>query len=419
MFDNSETVEPSSSFNLALPDGHLVTANQAVERVSAVPENRCRLTGHIARRKAPARHTTFWDTDVPGFGLRCRASGTKTWIVKYRERRMMRVRTLGSPQTVKVEAARREARRVLAEALLAGLPTRPVATAADAMTFAAFAPEFLACSARHWKPATLVRNRRAIERDLIPFFGEMRLSEIERTDIARWRDSMASRSGNFNRAVPVLSALMNEAEVFGHRRRGSNPCRGIARYKRKQPQRYLSPAEYRALGAAIKNAEGEMPRAVPIIRLLIYTGARLSEIATLNWEWVKPPRLFLPDSKTGPKVIYLNAPARAVLAKLDTGQGKGLVFPAPRDPAKSFDPTSHWHQLRARAGLADVRLHDLRHSFASMAIRDGISLTLIGRLLGHALPETTERYAHLADDTVLEAAQRVSGAIAAKLGLVA
>ncbi len=332
---------------------------------------------------------------------------------------MMRVRTLGSPQTVKVEAARREARRVLAEALLAGLPTRPVATAADAMTFAAFAPEFLACSARHWKPATLVRNRRAIERDLIPFFGEMRLSEIERTDIARWRDSMASRSGNFNRAVPVLSALMNEAEVFGHRRRGSNPCRGIARYKRKQPQRYLSPAEYRALGAAIKNAEGEMPRAVPIIRLLIYTGARLSEIATLNWEWVKPPRLFLPDSKTGPKVIYLNAPARAVLAKLDTGQGKGLVFPAPRDPAKSFDPTSHWHQLRARAGLADVRLHDLRHSFASMAIRDGISLTLIGRLLGHALPETTERYAHLADDTVLEAAQRVSGAIAAKLGLVA
>lgn len=219
--------------------------------------------------------------------------------------------------------------------------------------------------------------------------------------------------------MTLLSIVMQEAEAFGYRQHASNPCRGIARYKRKKMERFLSMAEYRALGNVLRGAEGEMPQAVALLRLLIATGARVGEITGLRWEWVKESRIFLPDSKTGAKVLYLNAPARAVLDGLRTENREGLVFPSPHNPTKPIKIASEWQDIRQRAGLGDLRLHDLRHSFASLAIRNGISLTIISRLLGHALPETTERYAHLADDSISEAADRVCSVLAQRLGVAA
>lgn len=162
-----------------------------------------------------------------------------------------------------------------------------------------------------------------------------------------------------------------------------------------------------------------MPQSAALLRLLIATGARVGEITGLRWEWVKEARIFLPDSKTGAKVIYLNAPASAVLEGLRKDNRQGLAFPSPRNPDKPINITPDWHVIRQRAGLGDLRLHDLRHSFASLAIRNGISLTIISRLLGHAVPETTERYAHLADDSISEAADRVSSFLAQGLGVAA
>jgi integrase len=159
--------------------------------------------------------------------------------------------------------------------------------------------------------------------------------------------------------------------------------------------------------------DARYPTEVAAIRMLLFSGARRDEIETLEWHWVKPDRLALPDSKTGPKIVYLNAPAREVLAGLTVQPGTHLVF-----PDRSLRPLrldNFWARFRRECALPDVRLHELRHSFASTAIMHGVPLATIGRLLGHALPETTARYAHLADDSIADAAQRVSGSLAARL----
>lgn len=372
----------------------------------------------MVRLKPPKVDTILWDTIVPGFGLRCLTNGSKSWVVRYRDRGTRRMKTLGRPPELDVKAARRTARAIVAAAQLDGLPLPEDVLSHDQVLFGAVADELMGALGRSWKPSTLLRNQHALRRELLPAFGEMPVRTIVKSDIVRWRDSLASRPYAFNRALPVLSMLMQEAERFGYRKPSSNPCLLMPRYASRKMERFLSHREYRSLAAVLKDAEGDMPQAVAIIRLLIYTGARSGEITGLRWEWIKPPRIFLPDSKTGAKVILLNAPARAVLERV--GQGtqvrEGLVFPN-HTGIKPFAIQAHWTELRARAGLRDLRLHDLRHSFASVAIREGISLVQIGRMLGHALPETTERYAHLADDDVAKAAERVSSAIARGLGL--
>ena len=154
-----------------------------------------------------------------------------------------------------------------------------------------------------------------------------------------------------------------------------------------------------------------------MIRLLLLTGARVSEILTLRWEAIQPPRLQLPDSKTGPKFIYLGANATAILQGLERREGCPWVFPAGRGegPLSSIYP--QWAKIRRAAAIPDVRIHDLRHSYASVAINRGMSLLLIGRLLDHAQPETTARYAHLEDRSIADAAMRVSQSLGQALGV--
>jgi len=378
-----------------------------------------RLTGHQARRKAPKKDLLLWDSEVPGFGLRLLSSGGKSWIVRYRDRLVRRYVTIGHPPDMTVMMARRIARQQIADIRLRGLPLPPPRAKAEGATFSQVADELLVSVARRWKPVTTAGAEADLRRRLLPFFGEIAIASIVRADINRWRDSFALRGGSFNSTLPILSALMQEAEAFGYRPHGSNPCRGVARYKRKKMERFLSVVEYRRLAAILEAAEKDMPVAVPLVWLLIFTGARVGEIAGMRWEWLKGERIFLPDSKTGAKVIYLNAPARAVVDRLDNSTNSGLVFPSTRSPERPFNLGPSWVALRTQAGLQDVRIHDLRHSFASAAIRDGISLTVVSRLLGHALPETTERYAHLADDAVTEAADRVCGAISASMAAFA
>ena len=181
-------------------------------------------------------------------------------------------------------------------------------------------------------------------------------------------------------------------------------------------ERYLTPVEYRRLASSLYELKDRFPDAVTIIWLLIYTGARCAEIQTLRWEYVKPPRLMLPDSKTGPKTIYLNPQARAILGALPGKKENGLIFPSRIIADKPISIVNSWPIIRHHAAIPDVRLHDLRHSFASIAIRDGISLLVIGKLLGHVLPETTARYAHLADETIQDSATRVCSSIASAMG---
>jgi integrase len=192
------------------------------------------------------------------------------------------------------------------------------------------------------------------------------------------------KQAKFNRALPVLAAMLKYAEALGYLRKGSNPCRGTPRFKRKAMERFLSPPEYRRLGLALDQAEETHPAQVAAIRLLLYTGARSQEIGGLQWDWVQAPRLLLPDSKTGPKTIWLCSQAVQILESLPRREGCPSCFPTRRAMHRSSwtfgGPNS------AAAALPDLRIHDLRHSYASIAIRHNMPLATIGKLLGMNCP---------------------------------
>ncbi len=406
----NDSISKGSGGSLDRGECHMVPKR----RMSA---RRALLDGNFARRKLPLREREYciWDTELAGFGLRVRPSGNYFWFVRLRHRGKHRRITLGRTDELEAELARAQARRILAEAALDGLPKRAVVKATPTMT------DFVEANwddlSRVWKPSTTKRNWNAWRLTIKPTFGDTRVADILPPDIHRWRDGCAGESEvKFNRAVPVLSALFKYAEALKMRRPGSNPCRGMPRYKRQSVERYLTPAEYRRIGAALREAEEDRPAEVAIARLLLFTGARVGEIENLRWEWVMPPRLLLPDSKTGPKVIWLNTQAQDVLAGIERREDCELVFPN-RTGKRPLNFDTWWYSFRRRCALPDVRIHDLRHSFASTAIMDNVPLSTIGKLLGHKLVETTAKYAHLSDDVIGEAAERVSGSLAQAIGL--
>ena len=351
------------------------------------------------REKNPGRNgLTVIDKDLPQFGFTVARNGTRTFFVRA-------LRPVGVPRTILGTADEMTAAeaREKAVAAIAAAKTDPHAGS----LFADFVQDFMRRQGRRWKPSTREGNRHLIDRYLIPFFGTMRVPEVDRADVRRWFDSMSGTPGNANRTLPVLSVMMRQAELWNLRPQGSNPCRNMQRYKTTPRERFLSLDELKRLGFVLDHAEDL--QAAAAIRLLLFTGARSSEITGLRWDWIRDTRAVLPDSKTGPKAIQLPPPARVVLNSLPrTGP---FVFPNKRRDGPMKDLGLRWQKLRCLAGLDGVRIHDCRHTFASHAVMSGLDLYTVGRLLGHADTASTERYAHLADEHVRAAPGRISGIV--------
>ena len=239
----------------------------------------------------------------------------------------------------------------------------------------------------------------------------MQIADITDADVQRWFASRRATPVAADRSMPVLSVIMTEAERMGYRPEGSNPCRGIRRYRRKGRERYLSDAEIGRVAATLSAHEGEQPLQVAAVRLLLLTGCRKSEVLTLRWSDYREGRLFLRDGKTGPRTVWLSRAACNVLDRID--RASAWVFPARRanQPAGPMWLRHFWQRVRAETDLVDVRLHDLRHAHATFALRHGESVLAIGRLLGHTSPQTTLKYTHLADAMVREAVETVGAVL--------
>ena len=266
------------------------------------------------------------------------------------------------------------------------------------------------------KPDTAHSYETSLRRHVLPRLGSRRVAEVSRGDVAALHHAMRATPYAANRMLGILSAMFTAAELWGLRPDGSNPCRHVKRFREQPRERFLSDAEYRRLGVALREAEHEGTVAAPAvaaIRLLMLTGCRLSEIMTLRWEYValEAAELRLPDSKTGAKVVHLGAPAVAVLSGIARGEGNPWVITGRRPGSRLASLHYPWGRIRKRAGLDDVRLHDLRHSFASGGLLVGEGLPVIGKLLGHSQVQTTARYAHLADAPVKAAADRIASRI--------
>jgi integrase len=263
------------------------------------------------------------------------------------------------------------------------------------------------------KPRTAREYRRLIGNVILPALGRKRVADVTRADVARLHHARRATPTEANRALALLSTMFNFSERVGERPDGSNPCRHVERFPQRRRERFLSEDELARLGDALAAYTGS-PYHVATIKLLIFTGARLGEVLGLRWEWVDFDRgdARLPDSKTGAKTIQLPAPALEVLAALPRIESEPHVLGRHRGTTFIEAP---WRRIRTAAGLGDVRLHDLRHAFASVAASAGLALPIIGKMLGHTQAQTTQRYAHLASDPVKAAAAAVAAKIAAAM----
>ena len=369
----------------------------------------------IRAAKPRDKYFNIWDEVISGLGLRIGPSGHRAFFLR-RKLPAGRVRsiTLGNAEGMSVAEARREARRVLATLLDEPDDRRGPRYPGHPMS--GFAEEFLERYARHWKPATLESSAHALRNHILPALGHLAVDEIAVEHVRDWFASMAHLPGTANRSMPVLSVMMRMAEQWGYRSHNSNPCKNTRRYKTPPKERFLAPEEMARLNAVLTRDEFHCPREVAAIRLLLLTGCRVGEIVSLEWDWIKGKRILLPDSKSGPRTVWLSSSARAVIDAIPRyGEDCPLLFPSrPPDKPTSMVP-HHWSRIRREAGLDGLRLHDLRHNWASVAAMNGVDLVTIAKLLGHALVETTERYAHLSDRSVGDAADRVSNRIQAAL----
>ncbi len=348
------------------------------------------------------------DAKLRGFGVRVLPSGGKRYFI-HRQHKGERVwKIVGDAAGMSVAEARSRATQMLAAIRRReGAPRNPSETLFETVAATVFRQY-----ERVWKPRTLNVNRCYLKNQMLPHFRGRPIAEIGGAEVRRWFASLAATPVAADRSMPVLSVIMREAEAMGFRPEGSNPCRGIRRYRRKGRERFLSDDEIRRLSAVLRRHEGQSPRQVAIVRLLLLTGCRRSEILTLRWSDYQEGHLFLRDSKTGPRTVWLSRPARTVMNSLE--RDGSWVFPMRRGagPRSKTWLEDFWRAARAEAELDDVRLHDLRHTYASIALRQGESVLAIGRLLGHARAETTLKYTHPADAMVIDAAETVGAVLA-------
>jgi integrase len=396
--------------------------------------------------KPNGREFTVWDDTVSGFGVRVRPTGAMSYVVVYRagagRGAPVRRFTVGAVGKIAPDLARARAKVVLGSVAHGHDPAGQKTTERGVPTVAELADRFMA---EHVEPkrkaGTAAYYQDILYRLVKPAIGTTKADKVTRQQVGKLHSSLADTPFQANRVLAVVGSMYAFAARAGVVPEGTNPARGIEKFKESCRERFLTAVELERLGSAIREAETtgipwtvdcsrlqakHLPRsekrftkinpfAAAALRLLTFTGCRLREILNLRWEHVDIERglLFLPDSKSGRKTVILNAPALAILNGLER---MGPYVVPGDDPAKPRpDLKRPWDTITKRAGLDGVRLHDLRHTYASFGAGGGLGLPIIGRLLGHTQTATTARYAHLDNDPLRRASESIAGRIAAAL----
>jgi integrase len=362
------------------------------------------------------------DAREVGFGVRVTPAGTKVFFVRNGRRRI----PLGEFPGITTGVARELARIALADIRAGRDPTlerqaRIKAARDDDMTVVQLSEKWMADYVRpKLKPRTIDDYRKLLDKHILPAVGHLLVSRISRDDATRMHVAMAKTPRRANYALRTLGGLMSFACDLKLRPPLDNPARRIKLYREGKRERFLSEDEFGKAAEAIEEAEraGVIgPYAAGGLRLSLFTGARSGEITAARWEFIDWERriLRLPDSKTNePRTIHLPDAAIEILKTLPRSGPYIVAGAKSGEPYKNLSRA--WIIARSYAsGLGDVRLHDLRHSYASLAAGRGVSLQMIGKLLGHKVPATTQRYAHLARDAVAAVSDELGAAMQAAI----
>lgn len=381
---------------------------------------------------ASVRDLFLWDDEVPGFGLRVFTTGRRSYLIQYRVGQRTRRCTIGAHGVWTVETARKEAKVLLGKVAKGDDPVDDKLRAT--LTVGDLCDRYLQDGLITAKESSIRQAKSNIENHIKPLVGRTLATKLCKADVQQLQKDVAAGKtarvtklgpratsrvrggkGTANRTVTTLCSAM--AFAVDNKIRDDNPALGVRKYPGKKLERFLAPAELARLGGVLAAAESlgvENPYAIAALRLLILTGCRKNEILTLKRQWIDAYHrcLRLPDSKTGAKVVHLGAPAVRLIEQLQPVEGNSHLLPGRGSGTHVTDLNSVWRRIRKTAELEDVRIHDLRHSFASMGANNGDSLLVIGALLGHRSTKTTQRYAHLADHPVRSAADRIASTIA-------
>jgi integrase len=406
-----------------------------------------RISDKTVEALAPdARDRVVWDECLTGFGVRIRPTGAMRYIIQYRagsgRNAPLRRMKIGSVGTITARDARAIAKKALGSIANGADPAAQRTAERETISFSELVPIFLKehVEAKR-KPSTAAYYRDILVRVAVPELGNRKADKVSHNDLLKLHLKLKDRPFLANRILAVVASMYSFAARSGLVPEGFNPTRRIERYREEGRERFLTSDELERLGAAIREAEtvgipwevddskqtskhvpksdrltklGPHPAAA--LRLLLFTGCRLREVLHLKWTEIDFERglLFLPSSKTGKKSVVLNGPAISVLEGLPR---VGQYVIAGNDPDRPrSDLKRPWLIVKKRAGLVGVRIHDLRHSFASFGAGSGLGLPIIGKLLGHATQRMTARYAHLGNDPLRRASESIARQISKAMG---
>lgn len=390
------------------------------------------------------------DSEVPGLKLRVYPDGTMVFFLYYRTRdSTQRWYRLGKYGEITVVQAKEMGRQLLARVRQGEDPSQEQQEARRALTVADLGKRYLQEHAfPHKKESSARMDELNLRLHILPHLGKRKVANVTHQDVAQLHLAIGTgdnpRPGAANRVLALLSKMFNLSEKWGLRPLNSNPCRHITKYREQRLHRDLSELELARLAKALRewpatprkptlDATGKRKKhsrtdealpltpeevavreqACDVLRLLLFTGLRRGEALNLKWSEVDMERglLRLADSKTGAKVVALNSAAREVIGRQERQLLNPYVFPSKRQGRGHGKPITDlknaWTEVRALAGLQDVRIHDLRHNFASFGAAGGVGLPVIGRLLGHKSAQTTARYAAVADDPARQATEAI------------
>jgi integrase len=377
------------------------------------------LTKTIVEKLEPQKtDVIFWDNKLAGFGVKVTPKGRKVYLLKYRTKDgRQRKPTIGVHGSITCEQARKMAVEWLGDTAKGHDPSQIRKTLRQTPSVNALCDKYLEEHSRiHKKQKSIALEEFYIRKYIKPLLGTLKTISVTKSDISKFHISLKSTPTQANRILQTLSKMFNLAESWGTRPLNSNPVKGIKKYREESRERFLSAEEIRNLVTALSDLEARDKKAiyfVNLIRLLMMTGARLSEIQFAKWEWVdfKNRLLNLPDSKTGKKIIQLSPAAIKVLEQTPKIKGNPYIIVGNVENMPLHNAQKPWRRLRRSAGLDELRLHDLRHTFASLCVAQGYSLQMVAKLLGHADTRMSERYAHLTKTSVQDAAADIGNII--------
>jgi integrase len=388
-----------------------------------------------------------WDSELKGFAIRVEESGTKTYIVRYRPRGAgragpRRFMVLGRHGVITPDEARTQAKAILGAVAAGQDPAKERSPANSEMSIAQLVELFISEHAKPKRKARTASDYEAVLKGyLVPRFGSRAVAQITAAEISQLHLSLRDRPYQANRLVAVIASMYGFAARRGAVPKATNPAHGIERFRESSRERYLSVEELNRLGETLRRAESTglswrvdvdkprskhfvrrenrrtilPPEVVLAFRLLMFTGARLQEILMLEWSHIDLERglIHLPDSKTGRKTIVMSSPVLDLLRNCE--RRSAFVIPGADRNRPRSDLKKPWQAVQLHAELEGVRIHDLRHTFASIGAGASLGLPIVGKLLGHSQPATTARYAHLDADPLRRATNLIGAHLAVAL----